>query len=134
MHLCYLCVTHVHFRDRLPKASEYWEVSVAVFVSLKIFLPLTVLQKNCLQNRRKELWGRKKKWSIVFSIGLNSIIFFFFLPGRPPFPTFSPFKSGWEQKPFKCSKSAIWLDHPVKICKCSLQTLHMYTLLVMDIL
>lgn len=37
----------------VPRASEGWEVSVAVFLSLHILLSLTILQKNCLQNMRK---------------------------------------------------------------------------------
>lgn len=34
----------------VPKAAKDRQVSAAVFVGLHIFLPLTVLQKNCPQN------------------------------------------------------------------------------------
>lgn len=49
----------------VPKASEALEVSVAVFVSLHISLSLTILQKNCLQYRRKKSTGKKKSGLVL---------------------------------------------------------------------
>lgn len=57
----------------VPKASEALEVSVAVFVSLHISLSLTILQKNCLQYRRKKSTGKKKKSGLVLVRDLASI-------------------------------------------------------------
>lgn len=87
-----------------PKASEAQEVSGAVFVCLHISPPLNYITKELSPEQEKKT-HRKKKSSSVLVIGLDCI--FTFLPGRPLSPQFSPFKSVFIQKSFKCSESAI---------------------------